>query len=103
MKMRLFAYFILLPLLFLVAFTNIYEYLTYIAYACLPILIGLIIYAYIKTKEFYKMKKCLIFFVVGLFIGLMGTTPSQAQYYYGTNMYGMDESQAAMYDYLQYQ
>ena len=61
MKMRLFAYLVLLPLFALIALTNISDYLTYIAYACIPVLIGLIIFAYIKTKAFYKMKKCLIF------------------------------------------
>ena len=94
MKMRLFAYLVLLPLFALIALTNISDYLTYIAYACIPVLIGLIIFAYIKTKAFYKMKKCLIFIILGLMFGLANLSPAMAQYT------DFNDPQAAMGYYL---
>ncbi|MBE6450126.1 MAG: hypothetical protein E7013_05535 [Alphaproteobacteria bacterium] len=61
MKKRLSAYFVLLPLLMFFLFTDIGRYLQYIALGCLPIMIGLIVFMVIKTKNFYKLKKCLFF------------------------------------------
>ena len=55
MKLRLLTYLILFPLILMVTFTDIHRYLTYIAYACIPVIVGLLIYAYIKTKAFYKI------------------------------------------------
>ena len=63
MKERLLVYFILLPIILLVAFTNIVDYLKYLAFASIPLSIGLIVYAYIKTRAFYKTKKVLAFII----------------------------------------
>ena len=100
MKQRLFAYLILLPLFAFVMFTNVSDYLKYIAYVCIPVIIALIAYAYIKTKAFYKTKKCLAFLIVGLFIGLCNVSAVQAQYY-DPYMDGMGDP--AMSYYLQQQ
>ena len=78
MKLRLLTYLILFPLVLMVTFTNMHKYLAYIAYACIPVIIGLLIYAYIKTKAFYKINKCLFFIVFGL-LALTNISPSYAQ------------------------
>ena len=101
MKQRLFAYLILLPLFVFVMFTDINLYLRYVAYACIPAIIGLLIYAYIKTKAFYKMKKCLAFLIVGLLIGFSNVSVVQAQYYDPYMMGG--DPQGAMGYHLQQQ
>ncbi|MBP5534797.1 MAG: hypothetical protein J6Y03_04755 [Alphaproteobacteria bacterium] len=66
MKQRLIAYFIFLPIILLAGFTDIDVFLKYLAIASIPLSIGLLIYMFIKTKQFYKIKKVLLFaFVIG--------------------------------------
>ena len=70
MKNHLIAYFIFLPLILLAAFTDIGTYLKYLAIASIPVSVAAIIYAFIRTKDFYnKTKKALAIFVFGLALG----------------------------------
>ena len=81
MKNHLIAYFIFLPLILLAAFTDIGTYLKYLAIASIPVSVAAIIYAFIRTKDFYnKTKKALVIFVFGLALGtgMIIPTPSHA-------------------------
>ena len=80
MKSRLISYLILLPLLFLILGTDISAYLSWIAFFSLPVCIALIVYALIKTKQFYKLKKCISFLLVIIALAFaFSATPSQAK------------------------
>ena len=71
MKKRLLPYLILLPIILLIAYTDVAVYLKYIAIATIPLSIGLIVYMFIKSSAFYRTKKVLLFafFALSLLVG----------------------------------
>ena len=95
MKQRLIAYFILLPIILFVGFTDIDVYLKYLAIATIPLSIGLLIYLFIKTKNFYKINKVL-FFAIFIF-GLLAPCISYAQCTAGMDPDSMDNYQRIDY------
>ncbi len=80
MKKRLIAYFIFFPLIFLAALTDVSVYIKYIAYASIPVSIGAIIYAFIKTKAFYNAKKVIIFLLLAFTLAMPFVRSASSQY-----------------------
>ena len=70
MKKILLCYFVLLPIILLVAFTPVVDFFRNIAWVALVLSILLIIYAVIKTRAFYHLKKVLLIVILSsLFYG----------------------------------
>lgn len=63
MKMRFFAYLIILPVILLLTFAlPVVDWLKYVSWAAFVLAVALMIFAFVKTKEMYKTKK--IWFVL---------------------------------------
>ena len=60
MKKRLLCYFVLLPIILLIAFTPVADIFSYVGWGALAVSIALILYAALKTKAFYRLKKVLL-------------------------------------------
>ena len=69
MKMRLLIYLILLPVILLMAFISpALGWLRYVTWTAFGLSIALVIYALIRTKQFYKSKKMLFILLMPLFL-----------------------------------
>lgn len=86
MKNAVFIYLILLPLVLMMALLpldTVLSVLSWVALASVPLSLGLIIYAFVKTKDFYnKTKKC---FIAALVL-VLSALPAQADTSWATGI-----------------
>ncbi|MGN1091133.1 MAG: hypothetical protein ACI4RJ_01390 [Alphaproteobacteria bacterium] len=88
MKMRFFAYLIILPVILLLTFAlPVVDWLKYVSWAAFILAIALLIFAFVKTKEMYKTKK--IWFVLLFLLASFCTVENVYAQVNPTNSYGV--------------